>query len=62
MGQWLVAAVGLVVLLVFWVALVAAVGYMSALLVRFLPLVGRRKAVPGARTVRDRVVFRRSGD
>ena len=44
------------------VGLIAALGYLSALVVRFLPLVGRRKSVPGARTVRDRVVFRDLGE
>ena len=58
----MLAAVGLVALLVFWVALVAAVGYMSGLVVVFLPLVGRRKSIPGARSVRDRVVFRDPGE
>jgi len=61
-GQWLLAAVGLVVLLAFWVGLIAALGYLSALVVRCLPLVGRRKSIPGARTVRDRVVFRDAGE
>ena len=58
MGQWLLAAVGLVGLLVNGIGLLAALGYLSALVVRVLPLVGRRKAIRGARTVRDRVVFR----
>jgi hypothetical protein len=56
----MLAAAGVVMLWLFWGALIAVVGYVCIQAVRVLPLVGRRGSIPGARKARDRVVFRNS--
>lgn len=58
MGQWVLAAVGIALMWLFWGALIAAAGYVCIRAVRVLPLVGRRGSIPGVRKARDRVVYR----
>lgn len=55
MVQFLIAAVGIVGLLLFWRIVMAILGYLIAWSVKVLPLVGRRGATPGARSARNPV-------
>jgi hypothetical protein len=58
MLQWLLALAAMLALLFGLTGILVALVYACALAVRVFPLVGRRKSVPGARTARERVVFR----
>ncbi len=55
MVQFLIAAVGIVALLLLWRLVMTILGYLIAWSVRVLPLVGRRGATPGARSARNPV-------
>jgi hypothetical protein len=54
--QLLIAAAGIVVLLLFWRLVVTIIGFLIAWSLRVLPLVGRRGAAQGAQSAREPVM------
>lgn len=52
MVQFLIVAAGIVGLLLLWRFAVTTLSYLIAWSLRLLPLVGRRGAMPGARSAR----------